>query len=111
MANLSPIRKKLIKALNTRGYNLTFEVREFKGYDGMIHNLNTVYQTFYNPKTHKNEAKKLYSTASQLRMVYYLRDMWFLENDQELPEDQELWTSIRKKLIAEGNLGYGKSRV
>lgn len=111
MASLIQTSKKLIKAINTKGYTLTYGSKEFLGNDGKIHNYGTVYIAKYNEARHRYDSVPIYSTPSTVRVVMYLRDFWFILNGMELPTDQELWNKIRKQLIAEGNFIYGKHRA
>lgn len=107
MANMSQMRKKLMNGLNSRGYKLTFGSREFIGIGGEKHQFNTISKAVYNEITQRYDHIALYSSPSMLRIVMYLRDMWFIENGLELPTDQEVWNKARAKLIEEGNEIYG----
>ena len=110
MASLLSTSKKFVKALNSRGYTVTYGSREFMAKDNKIHNMNMLYLVTYNSEKQKYESSPLYSTPSLVRLVIYLRDFWYIINDLELPTDQELWNSIRQKLIDEGNYIYGQYR-
>ena len=50
-----------------------------------------------NPETLKNETEEIFSTYSQLQVILYLRDLWYLINGNELPTDNELWQAIKEK--------------
>lgn len=111
MAGLYSMSKKLMKAINSRGYIITHAKREFMAKDNTIHNMNTLSIVSFNEEKQKYESTPIYSTPSQVRLVMYLRDFWFIINDMELPTDQELWCKIRQKLIDEGNYIYGQYRA
>ena len=110
MASLLNTSKKFVKALNSRGYCVTYGSREFMAKDNKIHNMNMLYLVQWNEEKQKYESMPLYSTPSLVRLVMYLRDFWFIINDMELPDDQLLWNELRGRLIDEGNYIYGKYR-
>ena len=96
--NLMQTSKKLIQALNSRGYLLTFSAKQFMGREGQPHNMYSVNQATWNEEKRRYSHEELYSTTSMVRMTLFLRDMWFKENGWELPTDQEAWNAIRKEL-------------
>lgn len=96
--------KKLITALNTRGYEYSLASRQFKGTEGHFHNYYTINQHVWDDAKHKFVAMEVYSTASAVRLVLFLRDKWYIENGLELPTDQEQWNGIRAQLQIEGKL-------
>lgn len=102
-ANLSAVSKKLIKALNTQGYKLTFNTKQFIGNEGNPHNYYSICNGVWNEDKHKYLNKELYSSASMVRIVLFLRDMWYNENGWELPTDQTLWNKLRIELEAKEN--------
>ena len=110
MASLLGTSKKLVKALNSRGYTVTYGSKEFMAKDGTIHNMNMLYIVTYNEEKNRYDSTPIYSTPSLVRLVMYLRDFWYIINGQELPTDQELWNKLRQKLIDEGNYIYGQYR-
>lgn len=99
--NIAKTAKKLMSALNTKGYMLTFSTKQFMGTEGRPHNYYTINQAIWNPDKGKYYNQELYSTTSMIRIVLYLRDMWYKENGWELPTDQELWNKIRNELEGE----------
>lgn len=59
-----------------------------------------------NEKTGKKV--KLFETSSQIQIVLYLRDYWFLMNDKELPTDNTMWEEVKqKKHLKYGELSNG----
>lgn len=100
--NLMQTCKKLIQALNSRGHKLTFSTQQFMGKEGQPHNMYSVSQAVWNEEKRRYNHSGLYSTTSMVRMVLFLRDMWFEENGWELPTDQESWNRIREELKNNG---------
>lgn len=96
--NLMHTSKKLIQALNSRGYMLTFSTKQFMGREGQPHNMYSISKAIWNDEKRKYSHSEIYSTTSMVRVVLFLRDMWYKENDWELPTDQEEWNKIREEL-------------
>lgn len=46
----------------------------------------------------KNYYIKLFTVASQLQIVFFLRDYWYKLNEWELPTDNEIWNEVREKI-------------
>lgn len=102
-ANLLATSKKLVKALNTRGYMITFSIKQFMGREGKPHNYYSINRAEWSEEKSKYLHNEIYSSTSMVRIVLFLRDMWYKENGWELPTDQELWNSIRVELEAKEN--------
>ena len=96
--NLMQTTKKLIQALNSRGYKLTFSAKQFMGREGQPHNMYSVNRAIWNEEKGRYSHEELYSTTSMVRITLFLRDMWYEENEMELPTDQEAWNKIREEL-------------
>ena len=43
------------------------------------------------------ESEEIFSTYSQLQVILYLRDLWYVYNDIELPTDNEMWNEIKER--------------
>lgn len=99
---LNNVSKKLVTALNSRGYKLLFANKQFIGKEGDIHVLFTINQAVYDEEKEKWINKELYSSGSMVRIVLFLRDLWYAENGQPLPTDQEQWNIIRQDLLEKG---------
>ncbi len=97
MADINNSIGKLIKALNMRGYMLMYNKKQFMGVEGKPHNLYSVTQAKWLPEKNKYGQVEVYKSTSTVRVVLFLRDLWFLENGQELPTDNEMWNQIREK--------------
>lgn len=98
--NLMQTSKKLIMALNCRGYKLTLSTKQFIGKEGQPHNMYSISRAMWNEEKHRYSHEEIYSTTSMVRITLFLRDMWFEEKGWELPTDQEAWNRIREELRA-----------
>ena len=100
--NLMQTSKKLIQALNSRGHKLTLSTKQFIGREGQPHNMYSISSATWNEEKRKYSHDELYSTTSMVRITLFLRDMWYVENNWELPTDQEEWNRIREELRENG---------
>lgn len=96
--NLLKTSKKLVQALNTRGYLMTFSTKQFIGREGQPHTMYCLSRAIWDEEKRRYAHIGVYSSTSMVRIVLFLRDMWFEENGWELPEDQEQWNKIREGL-------------
>jgi hypothetical protein len=96
--NLLRTSKKLVQALNSKGYKLTFSSKQYIGREGQPHTMYSICRAVYNEDKQRYSHEEIYSTSSMVRIVLFLRDMWFEENGWELPTDQEQWNKIREGL-------------
>ena len=101
--NLAQIVKKLTLALNSNGYKLTYNVKQFMGQEGEPHNYYSICQAVWDEDKHKYLNQELYSSTSMVRIVLFLRDMWFTHNGWDLPADQEKWNELRKQMKEKKN--------
>jgi hypothetical protein len=97
MADINSSIGKLIKALNTRGYMLMYNKKQFMGTEGKPHNLYTVTQAKWDANRSRYGSTEVYKSTSTVRVVLFLRDLWFLEQGKELPMDNQMWNDIREK--------------
>ena len=97
-SNLFNVSRKLITALNERGYLLTLANKPFIGNEGKVVNYYVVNHGVYDENKRKYTNQELYGTASIVRIALFLRDMWYIENGWDLPTDQEKWNQIRKEI-------------
>ena len=93
--NLMPTAKKLLKALRTKDLRYTMSTKQFFGKEGEPHNYYTISKAEWDEEKCKYAHYEVYSTTSMVRIVLFLRDLWYKANDWELPTDQPLWNSIR----------------
>lgn len=96
--NLMQTSKKLIQALNSRGYKMTLSTKQFMGKEGRPHNMYCICRALWNEEKGRYSHEDVYNTTSMVRVTLFLRDMWFEENGWELPTDQEEWNAIREEL-------------
>ena len=101
MARMLPTAKKLITALGTKGLRLTLSTKQFIGHEGQPHDMFIISEARWNNEKHKYINNELYSSVSPVRIVLYLRDMWYEVNGWDLPQDQELWNQIREQVKEE----------
>lgn len=99
--NLLHTSKRLMMALNAAGYKLTFSTKQFIGRDNITHTMYCINKAWWNEEKERYYHTELYSSTSLVRIVLYLRDMWFEYNHWELPTDQAEWNRIREE-IADG---------
>lgn len=109
--NLNKTADRLRIALNQRGYNLTISKRQFLGNNNALINLYIVAQAVWDDERHKYYNSDLYSTSSRLKLVFYLRDLWYFENGWELPTDDEMWNETRKELQENGKYRQNLIRI
>ena len=98
--NLVQTSKKLIQALNSHGYKLTFSQKQFMGREGRPHNMYCINRAIWNEERGRYSHEELYASTSMVRITLFLRDMWYEENGWELPTDQELWNDLREEMRA-----------
>ena len=96
MADLNKSINKLIVALNQKGLMLMYNKKQFMGVEGKPHNLYTVTQAKWNDDKKKYGSVEVYKSTSTVRVVLFLRDLWFSVNGWDLPTDNELWNKIRE---------------
>lgn len=104
-SNLIYTAKKLIQALGTKNIRLTMSTKQFIGREGLPKNLFVISEAVWNDERGRYTNVELYSTSSAVRIVLYLRDMWYRANGWELPTDQEKWNRIREGLAKENSDG------
>lgn len=98
MADINKSINKLIQALNMKGQMLLYNKKQFMGKEGTPHNLYTISKAVWDSDKQKYGSTELYKSTSTVRIVLYLRDMWFEINGWELPKDNEMWNQIRESL-------------
>jgi len=58
----------------------------------------TVKKAVWDEEIQKNKNKELFTTTSQLQIVLFLRDYWYILNNKELPTGNEIWNKLRKTI-------------
>lgn len=99
------ISKKLMQALNTSGHRLTYSNKQFVGRTGQTINIHSISKATWDPDKERYNHEELYSSASMIRILFFLRDMWYEHNGWELPTDQEMWNKLREELKDGGKYG------
>jgi len=107
MADINKSISRLIQALNTKGYDLLYNRKQFMGVEGMPHNLYVLSKAEWDSAKGRYNTVDIYKTTSTVRMVLFLRDMWYVENGQELPTDNEMWNNIRERIKLQGGEADG----
>ena len=95
MADLQKTCKTLIKALNVNGANILYNRREFMGVEGVPHTMYSISRAYWDDEKGKYGSRKIYESASLIRIIFYLRDMLFLEQGKTLPMDNVDWNKLR----------------
>ena len=105
MARMLPTATKLIAALGTKGIKLTLNTKQFVGREGLTHSIYSVNKAVWDENKQKYLHYELYKSISPIRIVFFLRDMWYEENGWELPTDQALWNELRAKIKEDSSNG------
>lgn len=93
------IIKKLQMGINQKfGEQLLYERRQFysKQQQRPI-NMYIIKKTVFNPVDNTVSTVELFKSASQIRVILYLRDYWYELNGWEVPMDNTEWNMIKVK--------------
>lgn len=77
---------KLQVALNSKGMKILCNRAQF--YSEQQKRPVTIYkicQPTWNPQTERYTQKELFSSASQIQVVLFMRNLWYLINEKEIP--------------------------
>lgn len=89
---------KLQQAINGNGGRLLLDRAQF--FSEELKRPITMYRLCEVTYDENNEPKKncIFSTASQLQIVLFLRDYWFIMQGKEIPlQNNQTWADIRKE--------------
>lgn len=89
-SNIEMIRKLQI-ALNSKGYRVLCNRSQF--YSEQQNRPVTIYkleQSIWNESLGRNNHKELFSTASQIQMVLFMRNLWYAVNGNEIPPTNDM---------------------
>ena len=100
MADMNRVAQKLLKALNSRGYQLLWSRRQFMGVEGVPHTLFVISQAVWDEEKGRFGGTELYRTSSIIKAIFFLRDMWYREIGRPLATDNEEWNRTRAKIEA-----------
>lgn len=48
-------------------------------------------------ESNRSESEEIFSTYSQLQVILFLRDLWYVYLGKDLPNDNELWENIKNR--------------
>ncbi len=90
--------KKLRNAINLKGHKLVYSATEvFLENQTFPSRLYTIKKA-EPQKNGKNKYEELFHTFSQIQIVLFLRDYWYILNDMKLPTDNPKWNDIRETI-------------
>lgn len=90
---------KLQNAINQRGERLLYNKQQF--YSNDQDRPVTIYyikKSVWDVEKHRNHNEELFKSCSQIQIVLFLRDYWYMINGWELPTENEMWNDIRSKI-------------
>ena len=99
-SNIKNIRK-LQTAINSKTdgeYKILYQTSQF--YSAKQDRPVTKYhirKSWFNEYTEKTESEEIFSTYSQLQIILFLRDFWFIMNGEEVPTDNQMWEEVKLK--------------
>lgn len=91
--------KKLQKAINVNcPFKILYTTAQFYSMDcDLPITKYCIRKVLMNYETRRAESVEVFSTYSQLCIVMFLRDLWFVWQGKELPTNNEKWESIKKR--------------
>lgn len=95
----TPLIKKLQKAININ-FDKKILVNKSQFYSDKtkaIVEMIVVKQAVWDEEKQKIKNIELFSSASDVQIVLYLRDYWYKLNGWEIPTDNEYWEDIKRK--------------
>lgn len=98
MASNTTLIHKLQQALNTKGYKILYSTSQFySDYEDRPVTVYHIKKAVYDEEKGKNVVIELYKSASQIRIVLFLRDLWYEANSWALPTDNKVWNQYKDK--------------
>ena len=98
-SNIAMIRK-LQHALNVKkGMKIMYATSQF--YSGDQDRPVTIYsikQAYWDEEKQKYMNMELFKATSQLQVLLFLRDLWYIVNGRDLPPADEKWEKIRNSI-------------
>lgn len=86
MTSNSQMIYKLQKGLNSTGRKILWNRSQF--FSEQQHRPVTIYvisESQFNPKTGKVRNVELFRSASEIQVVFFMRNLWFLQTGKEIP--------------------------
>lgn len=97
-ASNSTMIHKLQRAINAQGEKLLYDTQQFYSNDqNRPITMYRIRKTYKNEATGRNKYVELFSSASQIQIVLFLRDYWYEINGWEVPTDNEMWEKIKAR--------------
>ena len=96
--------KKLLAAINmNRAAKLTVQQHSKIIWDGDNHTSKeskyySISKWTWNTGKRKYTPTVIFTTASAIRVVFYLRDLFYINKGEPLPEADEMWEETRKRI-------------
>lgn len=100
MASNSILIHKLQQALNTKDCKILYSTSQF--FSLSQNRPVTVYhikKAVYDENKGRMVPVELYKSASQIRIVLFLRDLWYEVNGWELPKDNDFWNEHKNETM------------
>lgn len=96
MATVGTNIKKLQQALNLKGERIMYDTHQF--YSANQDRPITMYTISKSVDTERSTTNiKLFTSASQVHVLFYLRDYWFKVNGLPIPTNDIEWNKAKKK--------------
>lgn len=90
-ASNSTMIHKLQVALNSKGMKILCNRSQFySDQQGRPVTIYKVCQSVWNEDAQKYNHKELFSSASQIQVVLFMRNLWYLINDMEIPKTNKM---------------------
>ena len=106
MKNNQSAISKLLKALNYKGEKILLRTKQFysQKMDSpvTIYYIDKAYMDEDNPDKTKNA--ELFHSTSQLQIILFLRDLLYISEGKNLPDDNDVWNKKRKEINFYTNL-------
>lgn len=90
--------KKLRNAINRKGVKLTYSTSEIFLENQPFPSTMYIIKQAKEQKSGKNKYEELFHTFSQIQVVFFLRDYWYILNNIKLPIDNPKWNNIRETI-------------
>lgn len=97
MAKFAQTAKKLQTAINSRsGAKISINTSQWYSKDkNRPITVFTIRESL--PDDNYRKSKEIFKTYSQVQMVLFLRDYWYILNGWEVPTDNETWEEIKRQ--------------
>ncbi len=99
-ASNSTLIHRLQQALNMKGCKILYSTSQF--YSMAQNRPVTIYhikRAIADESGKKTTSVELFKSASQIRVVLFLRDLWYEVNGWEIPQDNEFWNQHKNETI------------